>query len=110
MQTFVDVETIGGLAPGSAMAVTASTATIALFNVDGHLYALDDSCVRCGSSLAAGRLDGTTVTCSGCDWEYDVTTGCVCGVPALQIDTFDVTVADSRVTIATCRLASRAPR
>jgi nitrite reductase/ring-hydroxylating ferredoxin subunit len=110
MQTIVDVATIGPLEPGRAIAVSASTGEIALFNVDGRLYAVDDSCVRCGSSLAAGSLDGTTVTCSGCDWRYDVTTGCVCGVPALQIDTFDVTVADSRVTIATCKLASRAPR
>jgi nitrite reductase/ring-hydroxylating ferredoxin subunit len=45
-------------------------------------------------------LRGANVACSGCDWEYDVRTGAVSGVPALRIDTFEVTVVDSVVMLA----------
>ena len=57
------------------MLVTVEDTGIALFNVAGAIFAVDDFCVRCGASLAAGKLKGTEVACSGCDWRYDVTTG-----------------------------------
>jgi len=73
----------------------------ALFNAGGKVRAVDDSCVRCGTSLAAGSLAGDDLRCPGCGWHYDVATGCVAGVPGLCIDTFAVSVADSDVMLAT---------
>jgi nitrite reductase/ring-hydroxylating ferredoxin subunit len=70
------------------------------------VFAVDDSCVRCGSSLAAGTLRGTIVLCSGCDWLYDITTGCVNGIPALQVDTFEVKIVGPTVMLG-ARLVSR---
>jgi nitrite reductase/ring-hydroxylating ferredoxin subunit len=99
MPTFIDIASVDRIAPGTAIVVTVATETIALFNVDGRVYALEDICVRCGSSLAAGALDGMAVTCSGCDWQYDLSTGCVNGIPALQIDTFEVTIVDAHIML-----------
>lgn len=87
------------IAPGTATAVTISDATIALFNRDGSVTALDDACVRCGRSLAAGTFEKNTVRCSGCDWRYDVTNGRVNGVPALRTETFKVEVVDGDVVL-----------
>jgi nitrite reductase/ring-hydroxylating ferredoxin subunit len=101
MTDFVEVSCLDRIAPGAATVVAGADGPIALFNVDGRVFAVDDSCVRCGSSLAAGALDGNHVSCPGCDWRYDVATGCVNGIPALQIDTFEVRVVDSRVMVAT---------
>jgi nitrite reductase/ring-hydroxylating ferredoxin subunit len=98
MNVFVDVASVDQIAPGTAFVVTVAADRIALFNMDGHLYAVEDSCARCGSSLAAGTLDGTLVSCT-CGWKYEVTTGCVNGIPALQVDTFEVKIDRSRVML-----------
>jgi len=74
---------------------------IAVFNVDGGLFAIDDSCLRCGASLASGAFRGRQVICSRCDWQYDVITGCVHGVPRLRIDRFEVKIVNSQVLVAT---------
>lgn len=108
MNPFVDVASIDQIAPGSALAVTVAADRIALFNMGGHLYAVDDCCARCGSSLAEGTLDGTTVSCK-CGWKYEVTTGCVNGIPALQVDTFEVKIDRSRVMLE-ARCVPRARR
>ena len=51
-------------------------------NADGHVYAFDDTCTHQGCSLASGRLDGTTVTCSCHGSQFDVTSGAVLRGPA----------------------------
>lgn len=51
-------------------------------NVDGHLYAFDDTCTHTGCSLAKGTLDGTTVTCGCHGSQFDVTSGAVLRGPA----------------------------
>jgi nitrite reductase/ring-hydroxylating ferredoxin subunit len=53
-------------------------------NVDGHLYAIDDTCTHMGCSLAHGELDGTTVTCPCHGSQFDVTSGAVLRGPALR--------------------------
>ena len=101
MQKFFDIARLDQIAPGTAIAlVTATGSVVALFNVAGHIFTLDDSCIRCGSSLAAGSLRGAEIGCSGCDWQYDVTTGCVNGIPALRIDTFETKIVDARIIVA----------
>jgi nitrite reductase/ring-hydroxylating ferredoxin subunit len=108
MDVFVDVASIDQISPGTALAVIVATDRIALFNMGGHLFAVEDCCARCGSSLAGGVVRDTTVTCE-CGWKYEVTTGCVNGIPALQIDTFEVRVDRSRVMLE-ARCVPRARR
>ena len=86
------------IAPGTVKAVTIPDATVALFNRDGSLTALDDACVRCGGSLAAGTFQKNAVCCA-CGWRYDVASGCVNGVPALRTETFRVVVVDGDVVL-----------
>jgi nitrite reductase/ring-hydroxylating ferredoxin subunit len=92
--------------PGSRRRVAVDDSDIALFNVDGIVYALDGACVRCGAPLADGKRNGTHVRCPGCQWEYDVSTGAVRSVPALRTHTFDVTVVGSEVLV---RIAGSEP-
>jgi 3-phenylpropionate/trans-cinnamate dioxygenase ferredoxin subunit len=48
---------------------------IAIANVDGTLYAFDDSCPHRQCSLADGALQGTVVTCPCHGSRFDVTSG-----------------------------------
>ena len=96
----VKVARLKEVVPGKGTAVMIADDAVALFNVCGHLFAIDGACVRCGASLASGSLHDTDLACPGCGWHYDIGTGCVCGLPALRIDTFEVSVVDSHVLLS----------
>jgi nitrite reductase/ring-hydroxylating ferredoxin subunit len=48
---------------------------IAMFSVDGELFAFDDACPHVGASLGNGKLEGKLVTCPAHKWQFDITTG-----------------------------------
>jgi nitrite reductase/ring-hydroxylating ferredoxin subunit len=54
MADFVEVAKLDQLAPGQGMTVTVRGVPVALFNVDGTLYAIDDTCLHAGVSLGTG--------------------------------------------------------
>jgi nitrite reductase/ring-hydroxylating ferredoxin subunit len=100
MAAFVGVAWLEQLPPGRAMTVTIGDLQIALVNVDGRVHAIDDACLHAGSSLGAGVLEGKVLCCRGHGWRYDVTTGCVLGVPGLGVRAYEVQVVDGRIKVA----------
>jgi nitrite reductase/ring-hydroxylating ferredoxin subunit len=100
MAQFVDVARLDHIVAGAAALVTVGGTCVAVFNVNGELHAVEDACVNCASSIAAGVLVGSEVTCAGCGWCYDVTTGVVKSVPALRITTFEVKTVGARIMVA----------
>ena len=79
---FVKVAQHGDLAPGQVKAVAVNGAQIALCNVDGVYYAIDDTCPHRSASLAEGDLIGKEITCPLHGAIFDVTTGEVLEGPA----------------------------
>ena len=75
MARWVKIAEIGDVAPGAGRAFEVEGYSIAVFNVDGKLYAIDDSCPHQGSSLAAGSLEGCVVTCRSHGMKVNVTGG-----------------------------------
>jgi len=55
---------------------------IAVFNVDGQFFALDNTCTHRGGLLAEGEVSGHEVTCPYHGAIFDVRTGAVVGPPA----------------------------
>lgn len=82
------------LPPGTGTSVDAGGRTLALFNVDGALYAVDNTCPHRGGPLGEGDLDGAVVTCPWHGRRYDVTTGAHDGNPSLRLACYPVTVED----------------
>jgi nitrite reductase (NADH) small subunit len=72
------------------MVVTAEGKTLALFNVDGAYYAIDDACPHRGGPLSEGDLDGLVVSCPWHGWAWDVTTGANVNNPAVRIGCYPV--------------------
>ena len=101
MSKFVEVASNAHVISGTGALVNVAGTAVVLFNINGQIFAIDDVCMRCGWSLAAGKLHATLIRCSSCGWQYDVTTGCVMGVPALRIPTFEAKVADAAILVAT---------
>lgn len=72
---FVNVATVGEVPPGQGKQVTMGGKTLALFNVNGTFYAIDDDCPHSGGPLSEGLLQGNEVTCPWHEARFDVTTG-----------------------------------
>jgi len=75
MTEWVKIAEIGDVPPGAGRAFEVEGSSIAVFNVDGRLYAIDDSCPHQGSSLAMGRLEGYVVTCRSHGMKVNVSAG-----------------------------------
>lgn len=84
MAEFLKVAKTEEIAPGQARRVEVHGKRIALFNVDGNLYALDDTCTHRGGPLSEGVIAGELVTCPWHGATFNVRTGEVVGPPARQ--------------------------
>jgi len=74
MAEFVKVAQVSDLQPGAGKVVMVKDRAIALFNVDGTFYAIDNICLHRGGPLGEGELEGCVVTCPWHGWQYDVKT------------------------------------
>ena len=70
------------LQPGDALCVEVNGKKIALFNVEGTYYAIDDACTHVGGSLSQGEVSSTSVTCPWHGAQFDLETGNVQRAPA----------------------------
>lgn len=66
--------------------------TVALFNVDGTVHAVQADCPHQGGPLAEGTLAGPTVTCPWHQWKFDVTTGACLSVSGSTLKRYQVKV------------------
>lgn len=48
---------------------------LAIYNIDGEYYAIENSCPHKGAPLAEGNLCGHVVECGLHGWQFDVRTG-----------------------------------
>ena len=70
---------------GELAAFLANGVRVAVANVDGRYYAVDELCTHEQCSLVEdGTLDGTVLTCGCHGAQFDVTTGEVLAPPAFE--------------------------
>ncbi len=74
---FVRVGRVVDLPPGAMVRVEVDGHDVALMNLDGEFYALDDQCAHNGGPLSQGRFDSEKgrVSCPWHAWTWDVRTG-----------------------------------
>jgi nitrite reductase/ring-hydroxylating ferredoxin subunit len=64
MAEFIEAAWQKEVPPGTGTTVTVAGKQLALFNVNGAVYATEDKCLHAGGSLGwAGKLEGKVVTC-----------------------------------------------
>jgi len=100
MAEFVKVASVSELARGSGKAIEVMGKTIALFNVDGTIYATDNTCLHQGGPLGEGELMGEVVICPWHQWEYNVRTGEMVGNSSVKIVTYPVQVEGDDIKVA----------
>jgi nitrite reductase (NADH) small subunit len=99
MAEFVKVANLNELSPGSAKVVEVAGKTLALFNVDGTIYATDNTCLHQGGPLGEGELAGEVVVCPWHQWEYNVRTGENVGDALLKLNTYPVQVEGGEIKV-----------
>ena len=78
------------LPPGTARAVESGRREIAVFNVDGELFALENACAHTGGPIVDGLVRDGTVTCPLHWWRFDLATGARRGAPHIAQMTYEV--------------------
>jgi NAD(P)H-dependent nitrite reductase small subunit len=96
---FVAVARVAEIAAGSAKAVVVDGREIALFNVAGRFYALDNTCPHQGGPLAEGWIEGAQVTCPWHAWTFRLTDGRMTLGDFASVDVFEVRIEDGRVLV-----------
>jgi len=84
MGELIKVARLSEMPPGTCRHVDAGGRVVAVFNVDGTIYAIGGKCTHRGGRLGEGELDGTVFSCPLHGAQFDVTTGQVVGPPAGQ--------------------------
>jgi nitrite reductase/ring-hydroxylating ferredoxin subunit len=85
--------------PGRPHTVAVDGREIAIFNVGGRFYAIDNTCPHQGAPLAEGWIEGTTITCPWHAWCFRLTDGMMTLGAFASVDTFAVKVADETVFV-----------
>jgi len=96
---FIKVASKNEIEPGSSKVIEVQGQAIALFNVDGQFYAIDNTCAHRGGPLGEGMVEGTDVICPWHAWEYDVTTGECKTNPGVTQKKFNVKVEGEDILV-----------
>lgn len=84
MSEWIKVCTRSELLPGEFKVVWDGDTSIAVYNIDGDLYAIEDVCTHDGGELAGGDLHGFEVECIRHGARFDLRTGAVTAPPAYE--------------------------
>ena len=99
MAEWVPIAKCNELAPGRCRSILAGGRDVALFNVEGSFYALDNTCPHRGGPLGEGDLKGYLVFCPLHAWQFDVRSG-VCPVTeSMRAEPIPVRVVDGVVQV-----------
>ena len=88
------------LPQGEVLAVEIAGHSIALYDVDGAVFATDNICTHAYARLSDGWLDGELIECPLHAARFDVRTGKVLDPPAtVDLKTYPVRVVDGQIEV-----------
>jgi 3-phenylpropionate/trans-cinnamate dioxygenase ferredoxin subunit len=97
---FVKLAGAADVAPGQVRVYEAEGRRIALCNVDGTFYAIDDVCTHDGGPLDQGELEGHQIECPRHGARFDVRNGRALALPAVMpVRSYPVRVEDGVVKV-----------
>ncbi len=101
MSEYVRVARADEVTPGTMKRVDVSGHAVALVNVGGEFFAIDDTCSHEEASLSGGTLSGEVVVCPKHGARFNVKTGRVLALPAVRsVAVYPVRVEGGEVLVA----------
>jgi len=96
--TWTEVCALTDLPSGSHKIVDVDDVGIAVFNVGGSLYAIEDICTHDGAPLTGGCVENDVIICPRHGARFSLETGAALTPPAYEpVDTFPIEVRDGVV-------------
>lgn len=100
MTRMITVATTQEIGPGERDVFEIDNYYIAVFNVDGRYYAVEDLCTHDDGPLADGELYDYEIECPRHGARFDIRTGAVTRMPAVTpIQHFEVRVENDAIQI-----------
>jgi 3-phenylpropionate/trans-cinnamate dioxygenase ferredoxin subunit len=84
MSDWIQVGACAELTPGSWRVVDVDGAQVAVVNVDGDYYAIEDVCTHDGGELTGGSICGYEIECPRHGARFDLRTGAALCAPAYE--------------------------
>jgi nitrite reductase/ring-hydroxylating ferredoxin subunit len=97
---FRKVANIDEIPLGGCKTIEINKKTIAIFNIGGHFYAIDDACPHLAGPLSEGELNGYEVICP-IHWScFDVRSGDVLGPPSQRgVTRYNIQIKDMDIML-----------
>jgi 3-phenylpropionate/trans-cinnamate dioxygenase ferredoxin component len=96
--TWIPVGPAVKIAPGDYAQLEIEGSLVAVFNICGTFYAIDDLCTHDGGELAGGALDGDVVICPRHGARFCLRTGAALTPPAYEpVRTYPTRVTDQGI-------------
>jgi nitrite reductase (NADH) small subunit len=95
----IAVGKLSDIPPGGCAVVTVGKKDIAVFNADGKLFAIDDTCPHMGASLSGGHVEDGCVTCPWHYWRFRLSDGAWADSPKVKIGSYPVHVVGEDVQL-----------
>jgi nitrite reductase (NADH) small subunit/3-phenylpropionate/trans-cinnamate dioxygenase ferredoxin subunit len=96
---FVRAAKVSELPPGTIQEFQIGGKVIAVANVGGKFYAINNTCLHEGGPLGEGSLEGKIVTCPWHGWDYDVSTGKALQNPSVGVACYRTEVREQDVFV-----------
>src|SRR3970040_999835 len=104
MSEWVTVARVDALAPGEWRGVGVGGAQVAVFNLDGEYFAIEDVCTHDAGQLTGGTVEGDQIVCPRHGARFCIRTGEALCAPAYEpIATFPVRVKNGVVQVRDAR-------
>ena len=100
MPKFIPVADLKDIPPGTAKVVAVQNVEVALFNLEGSIYALDNMCQHAGGPLGEGKITGDIVICPWHGYRYHIKTGQYIKNPEMSVACYPVKVEDGKISVA----------
>ena len=86
--------------PGASKVVEINEHVVAIFNLGGEFYAIDNVCPHQGGPLGEGYLEDTgVVSCPWHAWNFNIRTGLSPIDPDVKVSCYPVRVEDGEVIV-----------
>ena len=96
---FVRTVKLSEVPPGTVRELQVEGKAIAMANVDGRVYAINNICLHRGGPLGQGLLEGKVLTCPWHGWQFDATNGRALQNPAAAVDCYATEVRGEDVFV-----------
>lgn len=100
MSDWVTVARVDELKPGARQLVDVDGSQLAVFNLDGKYYAIEDVCTHDGGQLTGGEVEGDQIICPRHGARFCIRTGAALTAPAYEpTATFPVRIENGEIQV-----------